>query len=1069
MYTCIHTNLYTYKLALTIIMQINIRPVGNKFIGTIQIKGSECTVNKNLQRFIILDASGSMGRNINRVLNLYLPKLFSKLGYDKEDEINLICFGSMAESQVLKVRDFPTKKQQNLGRTNMSPTVAYLKKLIKPETQVISILAISDGELHDQLTTLDDTTVFAKEIQGKYTVICRAVRLFTSTEQPDTRGLASFLQLDNYGGSTLIDINSRDNQNDICNAFISLYDSKNYNKGCKLVCSDDLIQQVPWDNPKNHLYLKEGRNTFWLTEIPQSLTLNDKEVQIQTSEQMNLADLNLVLKDKITYFLNRIKQLQVIDTFQANTEIKIIVEYFTNLEDEIETKANLIDNRLRSRFEFLTKRHKYKELSIASRMVELANNNKVGKLNSAQQAEYLRKIEINNTTKGLARRPLSTGLDFDCKVRKEIKQMHAHLSELDTVDDSNHTVSFYCQDTTLGGIKTVCKLVEENLIDAMNTLEILQLFNVVGVQCFAEVGDYTDPMTWRVKDILLGSFVSTADIISVVESGGTLKSVGDDRAITLAIPFFDNPKIQHFVTKYAPRTLEYLASFGIRRMIAEIPRTHIYIIAGGIWKMIEKINGSKLDINLDIFDKLVKAFDEGINDYFGHVMRYTKDQDTKQSYYIANNGITNMISPLIKMYQQNINLNNIDRILRALYAFEIHQAVQHMFRKNNDEKAPQQFLHKLLGIDFDKYGTKIPDLYETDEDPSFCDYPQNDFGLLNETRKQFWYLDHVTKLPVFLEASVNNNLDQIKSIPELTEDSVVKALNIDCSYQHFILGCIAQAILYPQKANRVDTENKRMIITDLGTKQAIDKMLSDYIAKIYSNEYQRLLKEKYKEEQELLNKEYVKKMVLTDNLDEFVDLIQSGMSRSYIHVQLDNVSSDAYKLLRDNLLNKTNKILVRRQKLKISDARKLLQDDLLNKTNKILLRGEKLKIFITTLYQDNKIWNNGNIPPISRKKIEEVYIHHDDINTWYQVKEYLTKHTSHLYRGGVEMKNRNGHSNDLPSYYALGFDTIDQMLTSVDNQTWEEYKKEHTTCCGFGGLSRKERNSLYGRYLMRKK
>src|SRR5206468_1988302 len=136
------------------------------------------------------------------------------------------------------------------------------------------------------------------------------------------------------------------------------------------------------------------------------------------------------------------------------------------------------------------------------------------------------------------------------------------------------------QETILGGIKAICKLVEDKVIDSMEVNDLLKIINLVGVACDGPIGDYPDPMTWRVNEIFPGCYVSLSDVLMAhtISHGKALQVYGTQKAITNVIPIYDDNRIHVFLRKYSPSLLEYMASVGMRRMIAEIPRTYSYTI-----------------------------------------------------------------------------------------------------------------------------------------------------------------------------------------------------------------------------------------------------------------------------------------------------------------------------------------------------------------------------------------------------------------------------------------------------------------------------------------------------------
>merc|ERR1712048_1121134 len=64
------------------------------------------------------------------------------------------------------------------------------------------------------------------------------------------------------------------------------------------------------------------------------------------------------------------------------------------------------------------------------------------------------------------------------------------------------------------------------------------------------------------------------------------------------------------------------------------------------------------------------------------------------------------------------------------------------------------------------------------------------------------------------------------------------------------------------------------------------------------------------------------------------------------------------------------------------------------------------------------------------------------------ILERFSSKRSHIYRGGKCACNRHGHSNDFPSYFAFGHESLLSFAGSVTDDAWEEYRLSHATCCG---------------------
>ena len=58
----------------------------------------------------------------------------------------------------------------------------------------------------------------------------------------------------------------------------------------------------------------------------------------------------------------------------------------------------------------------------------------------------------------------------------------------------------------------------------------------------------------------------------------------------------------------------------------------------------------------------------------------------------------------------------------------------------------------------------------------------------------------------------------------------------------------------------------------------------------------------------------------------------------------------------------------------------------------------------------------------------------------------MKKRGIHIYR---TIKNRQGHDNNHLSYWAMGFNSIQEMMSCVSKEEFKKYSLEHANCCGF--------------------
>ena len=1028
---------------------------------------------------VILDVSGSMGQNVRRVITDYLPNALENL--KNIDNIHLITFSDRAKVVEHTIDSLKASTQGTEGCTYMTPAIDILGDLLgKNPNKNLRILTVSDGQLHDQGQTLRASNLVANFIKNTgQRVRSSAIRLITSFySQPDTRGLASVMQFNtenDKSSTTIVDIQAGEARTKIIPVFQDLLtddlnvsmslttsgSSENAETTDTETSSSGIFLEYPWGNVSKEIRLKSGENTFWMNSIPDKplkLSIGHESattVNVQEGGTLNFGSFNTILKEKVNYFFEKLKVLKVIGTEDAQKEIQEIISYFKQLEkyftlnDNTDTAEVLSYQNLNQRLKFFKDAAQKKSRSIVNKLSEFANDDKVSKLNSAQQADYLRSATLSLNSKNLAKRAIKNGLDFDTIARNEVKAMNDHLKELDGINDDDHYSSFYSQETTLGGIKAVCELVDENnTLDQMNCVEILQLLNVVGIPCRGPVGDFPDPKTYHPDELMLGFFVSMADIMIVKDSGNTLTEPYNKEEIINVIPFYDDDRIQQFLMKYAPTLLEYTASVGMRNMIVDVPHTYKYTIVGGLWNMAQRLDSEKSNANADVFVKLVKTYQTAVDHIFDYVVPLFKqqseeDKNNNLSFYISNNGTTNMVSPLIDVMEEvHKNAENNSRAqflpaaLRALYSFEFHQVIRKFHKSDSDGQAKRKaMLDEILGIDFSKYATALPDYFEPSVNPVFFDKPVvNEDALHLITDKVHW-VDKITYLPHYFLNSFKGE-EGIKSILETSctdEENIKKALNIDFDLQAFKLYCIAQSFLFPTKLARVDNDNHKMKIEDCGNQERMTSMLGDYIRQQYKSQYQSELSKRRKEEHQMLTDELVEKMCLTEDMDEFVNYFRNGLQRG-----------------ENNLVN-----------AHIGDTYKLgftdLRDRMFDKSAVVNKRPEKIWIFImgTTPGNNAKVWNNGNVLRMSLRKLESILQGVDCQEVYDKMHEEYKEKNIHAYRDS-DKPNRHTHCNSKASYWAFGFPTIGAYFAEISEEEQKEYMAIHTHCCGIwdGKLTR---------------
>ena len=1050
-------------------IELELYPNNSFYIGKIKLNENiikNSSSFSDLETVIILDRSGSMGSSTYVIVKKILPNVFEKLGYTNKEQIHLITFSTYSEIFKGNYEEIAKSDVHCLSETYLSPALMNLNSLISMSKKLkFRILTISDGILNDQNEAFIKANNISKIIKDKKLLInSQVIRYFTSNEEPDTKGLSSLLQLNNVTFPILEDLYSSLDNETLCNKLFTLFINDGLSRDIKLsnFDGDNIFFNEPWNTPSKDINLNDVENLFYIDSdygnkilkkykenncefIDDNLFVfcknNNEKIPVKIIFKNNITTDNYlnVMERKLKMYLQKIKILKILNTKESTDEIDNIINFFNNFEKNLNPFNEILDNKLSSRLIYIENTLKKKKCEFTNMLKNIKNNDKINELNSRQQAEYLRKLNVDNkSSKQLAKRAINEGINFDEEIIKEVKLMKEHIKEIENIDDSNHSISFYSTCTTLDGIKEVCNI-KEDLLEKLTAMDILKLINIVGIAINKNYENYIDPMLYRIDKIYTGSFVSISDIIMAIEvSGGkNLCEIGNpDNIITNVIPYYDDEKIHLFLLKYGKKILEYSSSFGMRKLIVDIPYTYEYNLLAGLWKLLSLLIKDKSEVNIKLFIHLIISYQNASGNHFDYVIKLIKNQKNiknGKSIFINHNSMINMTNPLC-YFVNNIKDEEdkilIKRILRAIYQFEVYQYFRTLRkRKLNDERKnfSNEILNDLLSIDFEKNGKKVNGIFIKENEEEFYDkYEINDFQF-NQYLNKLRFCDLICIVPQFLKCAFEENpIENFKKIPinNIDENIFKENLGINYDVKQFKLFCIVQGLIYKERKERYDSEKKEMIIEDLEDENIGNKMIKDYIISQFKYDYNNKLKKKRKEEEKILSQEFLDKIIKCDNKEELEDLIIKGIKKENAQFVLKSPSDKIYNIIMEKLLDK--------------------------KIQNIELRGIKILYLSTGKNLENKIlWNKGNIVQDIFNKINSdivKYFNEDEKVFYFKIKNNF----SYIYR---DLSNRSGHNNEKKSYWALGFKSIKEMSSIVDKQTMDEYRKIHINCCGLNKLN----------------
>ncbi|KAJ3036489.1 hypothetical protein HDV00_002698 [Rhizophlyctis rosea] len=1006
-----------------------------------------------------------MGSEARRLITRLFPDALAQLGYAPDSKVHLVTYESRTSYQLTTVDGLRNISKIQQGGTYMAPVPNTLLPILIPEKRASSsresgflIVTVSDGEIFDQEETMRNASTLAEAIKGAPvgTIRSHAIR-FDTGGQADTRALSSLLQLDNSGMPVeLLNISQRCNDADFVAQVVQALEGGG--EVMTLNAKGATLRRFPWATEgADTLPVHVGTNIFWVEPAPTEMTIDGQNVDIKVSDAtLNRSAFMALLGKQFTGFLQRARVLKVVGTTSSLDEVSRMVQYFDGLErsweiaeDDTTDTTNLTNLQKRSH---RLKRHIQKTAtSLRNQFNSIMNDARVNQMNASQQADYLRSVDFTkNTARGLARRGADSAgaFDFDEVTRKEVQAMHDNLSELSEVDDTNHLVSFYSRASTLEGIKTVCGLVEEDMLHEVTTAQVIELFNIVGVPCDAPIGDFPDAMSYRINHMHFDCYVSLADVLVYkVESGGSdLETPGTRSEIVNVVPVFEDPRIGRFLRKHAPTLLEYVASVGMRRIIVDVPMTLGYTLLAGVWKMVEILGGEKgtaSEVAVRTFLHFTDQLPVCVGKYFAHTMPLlTHDNSNERlSYHLLNNGVTNMMVALLHGIRKGIKFD-MSKLLRALYTFEVWQAVRKRYRQTEDGPAEcERMIHRLFEVDFNKWKVPVTPLFEKDipESELPATWPTTvSESYIADLWKDCWYIDYLTLLPTLFTIAVEDTapfetkVAKCKSLTgTFTTEFKSAALGVP-DLSAFRTTCILQALTYTTKKHRVDEETNLPILPDPGHEDENVTLISTTLRSVYTKQYAADIKEKTRLENEVLTNLLVTSLVSAPDMDTFITIMQSGVQQGDRTLKLTNPSCEAFKRVETTFFTDTP-------------------------TTPIPLHARKLATIILGSVPRNDVqtpvWNNGNILLPFRKHWSSIFLSlPEGEKCWIVVQKERRERRGHKYRGGEENKNRHGHSDDLPSYFAMGYVSMEDFRAGVEDEVWVEYvTRGHRECCGCSG------------------
>jgi hypothetical protein len=279
------------------------------------------------------------------------------------------------------------------------------------------------------------------------------------------------------------------------------------------------------------------------------------------------------------------------------------------------------------------------------------------------------------------------------------------------------------------------------------------------------------------------------------------------------------------------------------------------------------------------------------------IKKQLNNKDSKNGLYINNYGLFPMLTVLYNCAKdKTFNKDEMKKILRAIIRFEIYKLIRAKIRKaEKKDDFIKESLNAALGIDFEKYGTKLPELFQKKVDPEFCDQFYINKTIIKEYLKSVGWTELIPYSYILFSAALEPDpIESLKNVKEYKKGDICEELGISYDFDKFLIFNVVQSYIHKEKIDRDDEKEKVMKIMDSNNEEEVDNFLKGQVKHIYAAEYTKENQKQIKKQLEIISSELVNKIISAKDLSEFNLLMKDGITKGYLTHKLSNESSKGY-------------------------------------------------------------------------------------------------------------------------------------------------------------------------------
>jgi hypothetical protein len=939
------------------------------------------------RRLFIVDVSGSMGNSASEIVNSIIPRVLPG-----DEDINMMLFSSTQTYFECKSGALRLLKFQQ-GGTYMGDipekVVSFIQKY--PTSQIV---IITDGDVSDRQEVFTKATTLKYKIPLSASVQVLPLRFCNSSSaNPDTKAVMSIGMMSTENVEPL-DVKTTAEMKLFLTSFLA-----QSTFSTTLRAATPCLARFPGDAPQQELIVRNGDVFFvhaTLSEINLSIGAGADNISVDWNE--------LSSEDEIRPLLSIIQNRMRINAVM-NQSSQPLFEFVDKLITFMRQKDVIVSDpnakpSTRLRLKAIQQQLARSSKSLLFQMAEMRNQDIVAQFNSQQQASFLRGDDKSRAVRDLAKRQAkqSPDGDFTASIRQEIcKLAKASIPVLSENAEADLTTSFYSTETLADVLRTL-RDCDPDVLNQMSLENMLTLLGGTGLAFRSAVRTLADPWIFRMEEIYLDCFLSQSDLCAARVQAGVdtpILTPGTKKPITGVVPVYFSPAdetLLGFYTRACPSLDRIHSSVAMMGLASDLPFSDLALQASALLALATQIQRSScssrefqfLKSLMHTVNHMTKTRGSG---YFADLRA-----NLTPTFFTGENNITGVLKPLL-VWLENPSLELIPELVRLELRWRVKSRAKYLQvnDKNVDDNEKNPMVTKFLGID-EKNNTHAQAPF-VPEPPGVTFYDEVDWASLMSQTSEWRCGFGNSPYEIFenlYQASKSVTVEEFRQ----SSPTVVSNENYDLRFE------LSYLIIDTFQTPKIVSDGK--ITPLLWRVPDIMNYLRDIVRNHHRSRYE--IELRAKETQERISTRAWNLVALQQeagSADEFLQLLKAG---SFTPHDVDVLPI----LMADTCVNRQMKLWTF-----------IVGRDFVN--------------------NDTILWNEGHMLRLSPKMLESLQGFFD-AEHWAKLMDLKKRCRKHSYRQGN--RNRHGFSNTCPSYWALGFETIDEMKALLSGAEWTAYVQQ---------------------------